>query len=566
MTTNTSAGLDSSNVTLSYLREVRYRTRPRGFSNLDGTAIAANGVLTHAATDFRTGFQVGDHAQVGGLSATNNGTYRVTAVASGSITFDGTFTAQASVDDVTVLAVHQKLRLTSEGFTEAKTRTRPDEIRADGQASQARTTQVSASGTLSGGLSAGTYDDFIRAMVNGGQFEDTVDVSDYEYIVDNNGNGRLNSSRATLTDLSVGRFVSVRGFKDDTQDGLYKVVVTSANRLTLSGPGAAFTETEASTSATGAGITPGSPTTTTALVSVPNQDPMLEVGDHVRLSNTGNASANDVYVVTSVSTGTFGIRRRTGVTTAIPTVTNRNMTIRRVENLTIKQGGMVRNGNAVETFEVQKQMSSGLFFYYPGAFISGGSVNAELGALATVNFDFIASSENKATATRSQGDEREAPDGTIIDTVEGIQNAGLNRQEFDDAGGLDTILQSLSFSVTKNNARAQYGVGSASGRGIGRGTVAVEGAVTVYFRNFEMYDLYVAETGREMSFACIDDDDNGYVFSFPNVTLVNPSIVAGGPDSDLLASFTMEANPGTFAETESPAATNFTIQIDRVIA
>ena len=398
MTTNVSAGLDSSNVELTYKVETTYKEKPTG--------------------NYAT------------------------------------------------------LRLTSEGFSEAKTRTRPDEIRADGQASQARTTQVSATGSLSGGLSAGTYDDFLRAMINAGAFSAAGTAASASGTM--TGGGVLSQNNID-TKFAVGDHVRVAGFNNEGNNGIFRVTARSNDSITLAGPSASFTsETRA---------------------------------------------------------------------------------------CTVKSGGRVRNGVVVDTFEVQKEMASNLFLYYPGSYVTGGTISAELGALATVNFDFICASENKATATRG-GSATAAPSGTIIDTVEGVQAVGYDGDSFDDASTYNTILQSLSISVTKNNARAQYGVGSAEGRGIGRGTVAIEGSVAVYFRNFELYDQYKDENGAVMSFALVDDAGEGYVFSFPNVTLVNPSIVAGGPDTDLVASFTMEANPGRFVSGDSL----FTMQIDKVVA
>jgi hypothetical protein len=46
---------------------------------------------------------------------------------------------------------------------------------------------------------------------------------------------------------------------------------------------------------------------------------------------------------------------------------------------------------------------------------------------------------------------------------------------------------------------------------------------------------------------------------------MNPSIVAGGKDTDLVAEMQLEGNPGTFLGTESPVATAFTVQIDKIL-
>lgn len=60
---------------------------------------------------------------------------------------------------------YQATRFTGENFRKQKTRSRPDEINGLAEASQAVTTQSAVSGTLSGALSALTYDDFLAAVM-----------------------------------------------------------------------------------------------------------------------------------------------------------------------------------------------------------------------------------------------------------------------------------------------------------------------------------------------------------------------------------------------------------------
>ncbi|MFT9297104.1 MAG: phage tail tube protein [Gluconobacter sp.] len=60
---------------------------------------------------------------------------------------------------------YQLTRFTGENFRPQRTRQRPEEINAQAEASQAVTTQISVSGTLSGALSSGTYDDLFAGVL-----------------------------------------------------------------------------------------------------------------------------------------------------------------------------------------------------------------------------------------------------------------------------------------------------------------------------------------------------------------------------------------------------------------
>lgn len=73
---------------------------------------------------------------------------------------------------------YQKTRFTGENFRVQNTRQRPDEINGLAEASRAVTTQKAGSGTLSGALSSGTYDDLLAAVLCGDWADDAVTNGD----------------------------------------------------------------------------------------------------------------------------------------------------------------------------------------------------------------------------------------------------------------------------------------------------------------------------------------------------------------------------------------------------
>lgn len=60
---------------------------------------------------------------------------------------------------------YQALRITGESFSRAQTTSRPEEINSLKEVSQDVVTQISASGTISGALSSGTFDDLIAGVM-----------------------------------------------------------------------------------------------------------------------------------------------------------------------------------------------------------------------------------------------------------------------------------------------------------------------------------------------------------------------------------------------------------------
>ena len=388
----------------------------------------------------------------------------------------------------TISGTYRRVRLTSEEFASTKTRTRPAEINADGQASQALTTQVEATGSLGFGLSARTYDDFLVAAVNGAPFATRVQSDGSAYAVATSGSGGLRFTRTGGTShitrgFTVGSYVRTKGFVNAANNGVFRIVAVTANQVDCEASGATVV---AETAASGA---------------------------------------------------------------------------------TLDQGGRTRNGVVINTLSMVKNLGndsggSPLLLHYPGSYINEMTLDVAIGGFVSGSFEFLASEERKLTAHPGAGSVTAAPTGRIIDTVSGVKDFSYDDDALD-GDTFDTILQSLSLTVSKEGARSQYGIGNSKAQGIGRGTLSVSGDFSTYFRNFALYDKFVSEDGSIFHVVLRDDLGAGYVLSFPNITLVNPSITAGGPDTDLVAEFELEGNPGRFeTTTDNP----FTIQIDRVYA
>ncbi len=219
------------------------------------------------------------------------------------------------------------------------------------------------------------------------------------------------------------------------------------------------------------------------------------------------------------------------------------------------EGSMLRNGVAFHSYSFEKQLSANKFLYYGGSYISDGNLTAQVGGFLEGAFNFLCAAETNGTATLSDDTPLAAPTGRVIDTVTGFSNLEINDVV------TPAVVQGISWNVAKNNARAQYGLGAAAAQGMARGTLEVSGSMSVYFIDFDLYDLYTAETDQMVSFRALDDLGQGYIFTLPAVTLMNPQIVAGGPDTDLVSEFELEGNAaatGTYA--------GVVIQVDRIPA
>jgi len=358
-----------------------------------------------------------------------------------------------------------EVRLTGESFSEQKTRTRPEEIKADGFVAHALTTQVQATGGLNFALSFSTYDDLLEGLLNGDFTTDltidaiTVDTS-VSLTLAGGGVGFTSTLSGKFDAIVEGQWIRTAGWALSTSNGIFRVVriVTGAS-------------------------------------------PELEV----------SATAGDgagLVVETSVGGERF-------------------------------RGKMLRNGTAFHSYFFEKQLAAALFLVYSGSYISDGNLTAQVGGFLEGTFNFLCASEATGTATAGTGPAIAAPSGRVIDTVAGFSNLEVNDV------AIAAVVQGISWNVTKNNARAQYGLGAAAAQGMARGTIDVSGSMSVYFVDFTLYDLYKAETDQIVSFRALDDTGAGYIFTLPAVTLMNPQVVAGSPDTDVVSEFELEGNGGS---------------------
>jgi hypothetical protein len=366
----------------------------------------------------------------------------------------------------------QEIRLTGESLSEQKTRTRPEEIKADGFVSHALTTQVQASGGINFALSYGTYDDMLASLLNSSFSSDlaitSVATTGVITVYDGGttplpnlgGAGFATNDTSLFDNVVAGQWIRVSGYAN-ANDGLYRVTAVDT------------------------------------------------VNDEIQVSQTAGNGANMVDADAS-----------TGAEVNI-------------------QGSYVRNGVEFRSFYIEKQLSASLFLFYSGSYISDGNLNAQVGGFLEGTFNFLSASETSGTSTAGTGGPVAAPTGRVIDTV-----AGFSQLEVNDTA-ISAVVQGISWTVTKNNARAQYGLGQADAQGMARGTIDVSGTMSVYFTDFTLYALYKNETDQIISFAALDNNGEGYIFTLPGVTLMNPTVVAGGPDTDVVSEFELEGNEGS---------------------
>jgi hypothetical protein len=218
-------------------------------------------------------------------------------------------------------------------------------------------------------------------------------------------------------------------------------------------------------------------------------------------------------------------------------------------------GQKVLNANVFQSFFIQKMLSSSLFLQYPGAWPTSGGVSGATGGFFSGDLTFLAQDQLNVTADGSTGAQLVAASGDVFNTTTGFGAV------YRGAAALTAKIQKIDLKWQGQSAAAQLAMGSAAAQGMRKGLLDVNGSVDLYFKDFNQYTEYLNETKSMLSFSACDVNGAGFVFTLANATLMDPKIVAGGPNQDVMASFTVEGNPSSAGGLFGGA----TLQIDKIV-
>lgn len=470
--------------------------------------------------------------------------------------------------------VFKQLRVTAEDFTEEKTRVRPLEINPSGYAQHAITTQVASKGSINFGLSFGTFDDFILGSLNAAAWSDMghlVNTGSTDLQIVSSGSILESATTARFTTapfiLNPGDHVTLSGYTNAANNGdftvntvgsgatpqvvLYNLGTTTLATLVNESPTTGtVTLSRRSISSTAGDITLTNGTNILSSTTSGKFSNLVK-GQWIRLSGFANAANNGVFLINAVTGGI-------GESLTLQNATNTQVFVTETPALAATKvfASYIQNGAAVTTFSVEKQLAAALFLRYVGAYVSSLQLTMEVGKFVEGVINFLVKSEASSTTEAGTSAPTAAPTARIIDNIGGFSAFAVN-------GAAPTaVLQAVDLTVSKQRSASQYGIGSASSVGMRRGTLQVDGKLSLFFLDFTYYNDFVTEPDLRLSWQLTDNLGQAYVVTLCAATIMNPSIVAKGIDQDIIADFTLEGNPAQSTDSLYPGVT---IQIDRLL-
>lgn len=273
----------------------------------------------------------------------------------------------------------------------------------------------------------------------------------------------------------------------------------------------------------------------------------LQLGQWFRLSAPGNPNDGKLLRVSSTVAPTATVLTVDSATPLSTTGTN-------VTNCAVQSSRLV-NSTTLSSFTIERQSADvGQFFAYSGCHPSKMSVSMATEAHTTGSISVMGYKGKRGDATVLPGALAESQTYEVHSGVVGVG------QLWEDGAPTEATVKSISFDVD-SGLRAQTALGKLGAVGMGIGTIAVTGTISIYFEDGALYDKYENDVYTSLVFSSLDPDGNGYVYTMPRVMLTDATIVAGGKNSDLMAEFQFEAKAD---RKNAVAALRKTIIIDRV--
>ncbi len=128
----------------------------------------------------------------------------------------------------------QKLRCTGESLAQTSNTQKSAELRPDRQITNIIRTSKQAGGDIPFELSYGTYDDFLQAALQSGDWSAAVTVTASTIAAVESGNTITDSGNG-FGSLVANQWVYIDGFDTAANNGFFKIVTAAAGQITVSG-------------------------------------------------------------------------------------------------------------------------------------------------------------------------------------------------------------------------------------------------------------------------------------------------------------------------------------------
>ena len=283
-------------------------------------------------------------------------------------------------------------------------------------------------------------------------------------------------------------------------------------------------------------------------------DATLTVGiDHTAgtITDAGTDGFADAFVAgqwfymsgANVGTGNAGLYRIASRTDDVLTVdasTPLTTTVASAASTLISSSRISNGVDALRSFCIEQSHTDVTqFFMNTGRIPSKIDLTFAPGQILTGSIEFMGATQTRAAATGFNTTPAAPTSYGIMNCVTGVGNLLVRNAAGSSILDGATIMQ-MSISID-GKLRGQKAIATLGNAGVGQGTFAMTGSMSIYFAGGTLYDLALAGNLATVMFSAQDSSHNGYVFNFANVKCNVPKVPAAQMDQDVMLDVTFTA-------------------------
>ena len=255
----------------------------------------------------------------------------------------------------------------------------------------------------------------------------------------------------------------------------------------------------------------------------------LKVGEAIMLSGFSGTTAeknNGKVVVITDDTGTTATVGKYETVPALFVAASTTAGDALIEN-----SGSIQNGLDDTSFSIEKQFNDvDKHLIYRGMSVNTASFTVEAESIVTTDWTFIGKSGETLSSQILEGSGDTAH---TIATTNPIVSAGTQDCLLIIDGEEAGFVKSVSSEIN-NNLRGKTVVCVVGNAEIGQGRFMFTGNLSMYFKDFSIYQKYLDNETASLVFTIGNTRDGFYLFNLPRIKFTESNIVAGGVDQDVM--------------------------------
>jgi len=247
----------------------------------------------------------------------------------------------------------------------------------------------------------------------------------------------------------------------------------------------------------------------------------ITAGRMIRTAGFSNAGNNGFHLVTAVGANTVTVD-----TTGLADESGTDV---------VTECSSIINGQVIRSFAIEKEFTDGAaalkYMLLTGNVVNTMRIGLAAEEMIGINFGLMGGS------VALSSDHGSINSYTPVEKIDAVNCNGQIREH---NATNDPIVTDLTLNVA-NNMRLRPQACSPVPAGVGKGQINVNGTVTMYFADWDIYTRFLADLASTLTYTFGDGNSGGYSVVLPQLKYTGGRVLGGGQGQDVVAAFDFTA-------------------------